>query len=104
MSGFFNLGRLVTKVIKKIPRSKKVSPDIKSVRPGSGNVPKHVGAGKNLKERARIVKTNQKVKIIDKISDAEKKIKEGTKELKKLRENGHTKPIGVGKTKKYFPR
>ena len=73
MSGFFNLGRLVTKVIKKIPRSKKVSPDIKSVRPGSGNVPKHVGAGKNLKERARIVKTNQKVKIIDKISDAEKK-------------------------------
>ena len=104
MSGFFNLGRLVTKVIKKIPRSKKVSPDIKSVRPGSGNVPKHVGAGKNLKERARIVKTNQKVKIIDKISDAEKKIKEGTKELKKLRETGHTKPIGVGKTKKYFPR
>ena len=62
------------------------------------------GAGKNLKERARIVKTNQKVKIIDKISDAEKKIKEGTKELKKLRETGHTKPIGVGKTKKYFPR
>jgi len=45
MSGFFNLGRLVTKVIKKIPRSKKVSPDIKSVRPGSGNVPEHVGAG-----------------------------------------------------------
>ena len=73
MSGFFNLGRLLTKVIKKIARSKKVSPDIKSVRPGSGNVPKHVGAGKNLKERARIVKTNQKVKIIDKISDAEKK-------------------------------
>ena len=104
MSGFFNLGRLVTKVIKKIPRSKKVSPDIKSVRPGSGNVPEHVGAGKNLTERARIVKTNQKVKIIDKISDAEKKIKEGTKELKKLRETGHTKPIGVGKTKKYFPR
>ena len=104
MSGFFNLGRLVTKVIKKIPRSKKVSPDIKSVRPGSGNVPKHVGEGKNLKERARIVKTNQKVKIIDKISDAEKKIKEGTKELKKLRETGHTKPIGVGNTKKYFPR
>ena len=104
MSGFFNLGRFVTKAIKKIPRSKKVSPDIKSVRPGSGNVPEHVGAGKNLKERARIVKTNQKVKIIDKISDAEKKIKEGTKDLKKLRETGHTKPIGVGKTKKYFPR
>ena len=104
MSGFFNLGRFVTKAIKKIPRSKKVSPDIKSVKPGSGNIPAHVGAGKTLQDRARIVKTNQKVKIIDKISDAEKKIKEGTKELKKLRETGHTKPIGVGKTKKYFPR
>jgi hypothetical protein len=104
MSGFFNLGRLVTKAIKSIPRSKKVSPTIKSVKPGSGKIPSHVVVGKNLKDRARIVKTNQRVKTIDKISDAEKKIKEGTKELKKLRETGHTKPIGVGKTKKYFPR
>jgi len=103
MSKYF-LGKLLTKAIKSIPRSKKVSPTIKSVKPGSGNVPKHVGAGKNLQDRARIVKTNQRVKTIDKISDAEKKIKEGTKELKKLRETGHTKPIGVGKTKKYFPR
>ena len=33
MSGFFNLGKLVTKAIKAAPRSKKVSPDIKSVKP-----------------------------------------------------------------------
>ncbi len=104
MSGFFNLGRFVTKAIKKIPRSKKVSPDIKSVKPGSGNIPAHVGAGKTLQDRARIVKTKQKVKIIDRIADAEKKIKEGTKDLKKLRETGHTKPIGVGKKKQYFPK
>ena len=33
MSAFFNLGRLVTKAVKSIPRSKKVSPTIKSVKP-----------------------------------------------------------------------
>ena len=33
MSGFFNLGRFVTKAVKSIPRSKKVSPTIKSVKP-----------------------------------------------------------------------
>ncbi len=52
---------------------------ITGVKPGSGNVPWHIGAGKNLKDRARIVRTDSKVKTIDKISAAEKKIKEGKK-------------------------
>jgi hypothetical protein len=77
---------------------------ITGVKPGSGNVPWHIGAGKNLKDRARIVRTDSKVKTIDKISAAEKKIKEGKKELKKLRETGWTKPIGRGRRRKYFPK
>ena len=77
---------------------------ITGVKPGSGNVPWHIGAGKNLKDRARIVRTDSKVKTIDKINAAEKKIKEGKKELKKLRETGWTKPIGRGRRRKYFPK
>ena len=78
---------------------------IVGVKPGSGNVPKHVSAGKNLKDRARIVKTNERVKIIDRIDAAEKKIKEGTQELKKLRTTGMTgKPYFKRGRKKYFPK
>ena len=72
---------------------------IVGVKPGSGNVPKHVSAGKNLKDRARIVKT------IERIDAAEKKVKEGTQELKKLRTTGMTgKPYFKRGRKKYFPK
>jgi hypothetical protein len=77
---------------------------IVGVKPGTGNVPWHVGAGKTLKDRAKIVRTDSKVKTIDKIGAAEKKIKEGTKELKKLRQTGWTHPVGKGRKKKYFPK
>ena len=78
---------------------------IVGVKPGSGKIPWHVSAGgKNLKRRAEIVKTASKVKIIDKIAEGEKKIKEGTKILKKLRETGWTKPIGKGRSRQYFPK
>ena len=78
---------------------------ITGVKPGSGNIPWHVGAGgKNFKKRADIVRTHSKVKTIDKIDAAEKKIKEGTQSLKKLRETGWTKRVGKGRSKKYFPK
>ena len=78
---------------------------IVGVKPGSGKVPWHVGAGKNLKDRARIVKTDRRVKTIDAIRDAQKKVKEGTSELKKLRTTGWTgKPHGKRGTKHYFPK
>ncbi len=77
---------------------------IVGVKPGTGNIPKHISAGKTLKDRANIVRTHSKVKTIDKIHDAEKKIKEGTKELKHLRQTGWTKRIGTGRKKKYFPK
>ena len=109
---------LITKgmgaIIKKIkPKSKsnwikggpKKRGSIIGVKPGSGKVPWHVGAGKNLKDRSRIVKTDRKVKTIDAIAAAQKKIKEGTAELKKLRTTGWTgKPHGKRGTKSYYPK
>ena len=105
---------LITKgmgaILKKIkPKSKsKWTKDktgtITGVKAGSGNVPDYVGAGKSLKDRAKIVKTWSKVKTIDKIHDAENKISQGKKELKNLRQTGWTKPIGKGKDRKYFPK
>ena len=78
---------------------------IVGVKPGSGKVPWHVSAGKNLKDRSRIVKTDRRVKTIDAIRDAEKKIKQGTAELKKLRTTGWTgKPHGKRGRKHYFPK
>ena len=109
---------LITKgmgaIIKKIkPKSKsnwikggpKKRGSIIGVKPGSGKVPWHVGAGKNLKDRSRIVKTDRKVKTIDAIAAAQKKIKEGTAELKKLRTTGWTgKPHGKRGSKTYYPK
>jgi hypothetical protein len=78
---------------------------IVGVKPGSGKVPWHVSAGKSLKRRAEIVKTNQRVNTIDAIASAQKKIKEGTSELKKLRTTGWTgKPHGKRGRKHYFPK
>ena len=78
---------------------------IVGVKPGTGNVPWHVSAGKTLKERDRIVKTSKRVDTIHKIDAAQKKIKEGTAELKKLRTTGWTgKPHGKRGTKHYFPK
>jgi hypothetical protein len=79
---------------------------ITGVKPGSGNVPWHVGAGgKNLKRRAEIVKTDRRVKTIDAIASAQKKIKEGTATLKKLRTTGWTgKPHGKRGRKSYYPK
>ena len=76
---------------------------ITGVKPGSGKVPWYI-QGKDLKKRADTVKTWSKVKTINKIDAAEKKIKEGTKELKHLRQTGWTKKIGAGRKKKYFPK
>ena len=78
---------------------------ITGVKAGSGKVPWYIGAGKDLKDRSRIVKTNQRVKTIDAIASAEKKIKEGTSELKKLRTTGWIgKPHGRRGSKHYFPK
>ena len=80
---------------------------IVGVKPGSGNVPKHVGAaGKDLAKRAEIVKTNQKVKNIEARDAALGKIKEGKETIKKMRQTNRLgKPIGsFGRAiNKYYP-
>ena len=99
-------GRALRKV--KPSKSKWVkdkSGTITGVKPGSGDVPWHVGAGKNLEHRAKIVKTDRRVKTIDEIAGAQKKIKEGTATLKKLRTTGWTKsPHGKRGRKTYYPK
>ena len=68
MSKYY-LGKLLTKAIKAIPRSKKVSPDIKSVKPTKLSV----------KESLEKTKSKEYLKRIDKLDAAQKKIKEGKK-------------------------
>ena len=78
---------------------------ITGMKPGTGKVPWHIDSGgKNLQRRADIVRTDRKFQTIDKIEGAEKKIKEGTKELKHLRQTGWTRPVGKGRSRKYFPK
>ncbi len=71
MSKYY-LGKLLTKAIKSIPRSKKVSPDIKSVPPTKLSATESVAKTKSKEYSRRI----------DKLSDAEKKIREGKKMMK----------------------
>ena len=78
---------------------------IVGVKPGTGKVPWYVSAGKNLKDRAKIVKTYKRGQTIDAVNKAEKQIKEGTATLKKLRTTGWTKkPYGKRGKKQYFPK
>ena len=80
---------------------------IVGVKPGSGNVPKHIGAaGKDLAKRAEIVKINQKVKNIEARDAALGKIKEGKDTIKKMRQTNRLgKPIGSSgrAINKYYP-
>ena len=80
---------------------------IVGVKPGSGNVPKHVGAaGKDLAKRAEIVKINRRVKDIEARDAAMGKIKEGKDTIKKMRQTNRLgKPIeSSGRAiNKYYP-
>ena len=68
---------------------------ISSVKPMSGKTPWWVGAGgKNPEKRAAIVKTHFSNVRSDKISKAEKSVKEGKKKLKDLVETGQAVKIG----------
>ncbi len=72
MSGFFNLGRLVTKAVKSILRSKKVSPTIKSV-------PK---TKLSVKESLKKTRSDEYYKRIKKLDEGRKKVEEGKKMMK----------------------
>ena len=78
---------------------------ITAVKPGSGKIPSHVGAGKDLKERAKIVKTHFSLKRSRKIDKLEAQIKEskkGEEGLKTMVETGQAEKIGGRHYKKGF--
>tara|TARA_R100001086_G_C11659548_1_gene209727 strand:- start:142 stop:492 length:351 start_codon:yes stop_codon:yes gene_type:complete len=77
---------------------------ITGVKPGSGKVPEHIGAGgTDLKKRADIVKTHFSLKRSRKIDKAAEDVKRGKEKLKKLVDTGQAeelkgykdKPTGV---------
>ena len=62
---------------------------ITGVKPMSGKIPSYVGAGgKDSAKRAEIVRTHFSLKRSAKINKAEKKVKEGKAELKKMVDTG----------------
>ena len=67
---------------------------ITSVKPMSGKVPLHIGAGgKDPGKRAEIVKTHFSVKRSGKLDAAEKKIKEGKAERQKMVDTGQAEEL-----------
>ena len=73
MSKFFNLGRFVVdKAVKALPRSKKVSPTIKFVRPTKLSVP----------ESLKKTRGDEYIKRVRKLGEGKKKVEEGKKMMK----------------------
>ena len=76
---------------------------IKSVKPLSGEIPWWVGAGgKDPGKRAKIVKTHFSNVRSDKVEKAQKQIKGGKENLKKLVDTGQAEKIGERHFKKGF--
>ena len=65
------VGYVIDKAIKAIPRKKKVSPDIKSVKPT-----------KDVKGSVKRAKSDAYIKNIDDLNKAQKKVREGKKMMK----------------------
>ena len=100
------VGYIIDKAVRAAPRSKKVSPDIKSVKPT-----------KDLKGSVERTKSKEFIKRIKKLDKAQDKIKEGKKMMKEgqkirkgMKETGTAfqfksfksyHPIAPGDVKKY---
>ena len=86
MSAFFNLGKYVAgKVIKALPRSKKVSPTIKSVPPTKLSVKESLKKTKGDEYYKRILKLSEGR---DKVEKGKKMMKEGQKIRKGMKDTG----------------
>ena len=97
MSKYF-LGKLLTKAIKSIPRSKKVSPDIKSVKPTKLSVRESLKKTKSKEYIQRIRKLDE---AQDKVKKGKQMIKEGQKERKGMVATG--KAFQFKGVKSYHP-
>ena len=84
MSKYY-LGKLLTKAIKAIPRSKKVSPTIKSVPPTKLSVKESLKKTKGDEYYKRIKKLDE---VRDKVEKGRKLMKEGQKIRKGMKETG----------------
>ena len=93
------VGYIANKIVKAIPRKKKVSPDIKSVkRFTEKEADQFAGTkSKNPQERANVVRKRESIKRMNKLEGLQNKRKEGikaSKEVKKMVDTGKAKIIG----------
>ena len=72
------VGYIIDKAVKAAPRSKKVAPDIKSVKPTSDLK----GSAERTKSKEYIKRIKKLDKAQDKVSEGKKMMKEGQKERK----------------------
>ena len=92
------VGYIANKIVKAIPRKKKVSPDIKSVkRFTEKEADQFAGTkSKNPQERANVVRKRESIKRMNKLEGLQNKRKEGikaSKEVKKMVDTGTAKRV-----------
>ena len=93
------VGYIANKIVKAIPRKKKVSPDIKSVKRFTEKEADQFAGTKSKtpQERANVVRKRESIKRMNQLSDLQKKRKEGikaSKDVKKMVDTGKAKLIG----------
>ena len=93
------VGYVIDKAVKAIPRKKKISPDIKSVKKFTEkSADEFAGTkSKTAQDRANIVRRRESIKRMNKLEGLQNKRKEGikaSKEVKKMVDTGKAKLIG----------
>ena len=81
------VGYIADKIVKAIPRKKKVSPDIKSVKKFTEkSADEFAGVkSKNPQERANVIRRRESIKRMDKLVSLQTKRKEGIKAGKEVK-------------------
>ena len=93
------VGYIADKIVRAIPRKKKVSPDIKSVKKFTEkSADEFAGVkSKNPQERANVIRRRESIKRMDKLVGLQTKRKEGIKagkEVKRMIDTGQAKTVG----------
>ena len=92
------VGYIANKIVKAIPRKKKVSPDIKSVKRFTEKEADQFAGTKSKtpQERANVVRKRESIKRMNKLEGLQNKRKEGikaSKEVKKMVDTGTAKRV-----------
>jgi len=93
------VGYLIKKAVRKLPRSKKVSPTIKSVKPFTEKRADQFAGikSKTPEDRANVIRRRESIKRMDQLDNLKKKRKEGIKagkEMKRMVDTKRAKNIG----------